>query len=168
MPLATAPSPAPFVLVLNPGAPGTLGPIMIGEPSTAPAPLSPVPDAWLRAQAARGALLAELPRPNRGMAARIMEHAPDLLSMASAGSTVGASFMMIGRVSTIMGLPEDEPLTRTANMLGPAFVAASGVLTATVGTAMWLTRNGPESAPLPLHVFVIEPPPAPQQTQPVD
>ena len=168
MPLATAPSPAPFVLVLNPGAPGTLGPIMIGEPSTAPAPLSPVPDAWLRAQAARGALLAELPRPNRGMAARIMEHAPDLLSMASAGSTVGATFMMIGRVSTIMGLPEDEPLTRTANMLGPAFVAASGVLTATVGTAMWLTRNGPERAPVPLHVFVIEPPPAPQQTQPVD
>ena len=162
MPLAIVPSEAPFVLVLNPGAPGTHGPIMIGQPSTEPAPLFPVPAAWLRAQAARASLLAELPLPHRGMAARIIDYAPDLLSMATASSTVGATFLMISRIGTIAGLPEDEPLSRTVNMLGPAVIGASAVLTATVGTAMWLTGNDPNNAPVPLHVFVIDPPPAVQ------
>jgi hypothetical protein len=160
MPLATAPSEAPFVLVRNPGTPGTVGPIMIGHPSTQPAPLSPVPQAWLRAQAAREAMLAELPRPNRGMASRITDSAPDLLRLATASSTIGATFMMLGSIGANIGVPEDEPLTRTVTMLGPPFVVASAVITGMVGTAMWLTRNDPDSAPVPLHVFEIEPQPA--------
>lgn len=159
MPIATNPSQAPFVLVLNPGVPDAHGSIMIGHPSPEPAPLSPAPHAWSRA---RAATIPELARRNRGPAARLVEYAPALAQLGVAGLQVGASFVFGTTIRHLSGLQVTDPITETLDTLGPLLLAGGAVLTVTAVATVFLDETEAEQATVPLHVFVIDPPPAVQ------